>query len=79
MIEITQEVLQATGITESELRQDVAVLPYKKGLSLMKAAGFARMDRATFQHLLASQGVPIHFTVEEYDHDVGVLASRSKA
>ncbi|MEM6645221.1 MAG: UPF0175 family protein [Bacteroidota bacterium] len=78
MVAITEELLLATHVSEGEVRQDIGVLLYQKGLSLMKAADFAQMERLAFQYLLASKGVPVAFTVDDYEHDTAVLAARSR-
>lgn len=78
MVAITKEIIQAAHVSEAEIRQEIAVLLYQKGLSLMKAADFAQMNRIKFQHLLASKGVPIDFKIEDFEHDVAVLTSLRK-
>ena len=46
---------------------------FQKGLPLMKAAEFAQMGRFAFQHLLASREIPVHYDVDDFDHDVDAL------
>ena len=75
MVAITDEILKAAHISETEVRQEIAVLLYAKGLPLMKAASFANMDRFAFQHLLASREVPLHYDTDDFDHDVKALKS----
>ena len=74
MVSITEDILQVSHISEAEIRQEIAVLLYQRGLSLMKAADFARMDRIAFQHFLASRHIPIDLTIEDYEQDVRTLA-----
>jgi len=53
---IPDEILDATKMTEAELKQEIAVMLFqKKKLGLGKASEFAGMNRILFQHLLASR------------------------
>lgn len=73
---ISDEVLQAARITESELRQEIAVMLFEKDkLTLAQASRLADMDRLQFQHLLASRGIPVHYGVEEFEQDLATLRS----
>jgi predicted HTH domain antitoxin len=52
---IPDDVLQATGMTAEEPRQEIAVLLFQKEkLTLSQASRLAAMNRSQFQHLLAS-------------------------
>ncbi len=42
-------------------------------LSLGKAAEVARMDRLRFQQLLAGREIPVHYDVEDLEHDLETL------
>lgn len=75
MLMITEELLKAAHVSESEARQEIALMLFQKGLPLMKAAQFAQMGRFAFQHLLASREIPIHYRIEDFDHDVQALQS----
>lgn len=75
MVAITDEILRAAQISEDEFRREAAVLLFQKGLPLMKAADLARMDRLAFQHLLASRQIPVHYDVDDFDHDIESLQS----
>lgn len=68
---IPDEILTATRMTESELKQEIAVLLFQKEkLTLAQAGRFAGMHRVTFQHLLASRQIPIHYDVEDFEQDI---------
>ena len=59
--------------------REIAVFLYEEQhVTLAQAARVAQMDRVAFQQLLASRSIDIHFTVDEYEHDVAVLKSLSK-
>lgn len=71
---IPDEILQATRMTEAELRQEIAVLLYQKQkLSLGQASRLAEMPRIQFQHLLASRQVPIHYDIADVEADLDTL------
>ena len=75
MVSIPEDILKAAQISETELRQEIALLLYQKGLPLMRAAQFAQMDRFAFQHLLASKQIPIQYDIDDFKHDVKALKS----
>lgn len=61
MLTIPEDVLHATPISEKELREEISIILFLKGLSLGKAAKLAGMDRYTFRHLLASRDIPMQY------------------
>jgi predicted HTH domain antitoxin len=73
MLSISDDVLRATPVSERELRQDIAVLLYQKGLPPGKAASVAGMDRFAFRYLLASRQIPIPYDVDDLEEDVATL------
>ncbi len=73
MVQISDDILKAVPISEDELRQEIAVLLYRKGLPLGKAAAVAGMDRFAFRHLLASRRVPVQYDVADLEQDVATL------
>lgn len=75
MVAITEDTLRAAHISESEFRQEAAILLFEKGLPLMKAAEVAQMERLAFQHLLASREIPVHYDAEDFDADLDALES----
>ncbi len=71
---IPDDILQATRMTEEELRQEIAVLLFQKDkLTLGQASDLARMSRLQFQHLLASRQIPIHYAVADFEEDLKTL------
>nr|NCR24693.1 UPF0175 family protein [Microcystis aeruginosa L111-01]NCS46281.1 UPF0175 family protein [Microcystis aeruginosa BS11-05] len=67
-IDISDEILSATRMTEAEMRQEIAVMLFQKDkLTLAQASRFARMNRIAFQHLLASRQIPVHYDVEDFE------------
>lgn len=75
MVAITDDILRATSVSEGEMRRDVAVMLFQKGLPLMKAADFAGMDRFAFQHHLAALRIPVHYDSADFDRDLDALQS----
>jgi predicted HTH domain antitoxin len=73
---ISDEILNATHMTEAEFLQEIAVLFYQKGkLSLGKASHLAQMERIPFQLLLASRQIPINYDIQDFDADLETLRS----
>jgi predicted HTH domain antitoxin len=62
------------GLTEVDLRQELALTLYKQEkVSLGKAAEIAGVDRWAFQALMKERNIFINYDVEDLDHDVATL------
>jgi len=73
-IVISDDILYATHMSETEFLQEIAILLYEKGkLSLGKASKLARMGRIQFQLLLASRQIPINYDIEDFEADLKTL------
>ena len=73
-IEIPREIMHATRMTPEELKRDLAVLLFEQGrLSFGKARELAGMSVWSFQQLLGSRGIPVHYDVAEYEADLETL------
>ncbi len=73
-ITIPDSVLEAARISESELRQEIAILLFEKDkLTLAQASRLAEMGGLQFQHLLASRDIPVHYDVEDFEQDPDTL------
>ena len=71
---ISDDILEATHMTEDELKQEIAILLYQKEkLTLAKASRLAGLDRLQFQHLLASRRIPINYDIEDFKKDLDTL------
>ncbi len=71
---IPDDILQATRMTEEELRQEIAVLLFQKErLTLGQASCLVGMSRLQFQHLLASRQIPLHYDIAEFEEDLKTL------
>jgi len=71
---VPQDILQATGMSEEELRQEIAILLFQKQkLTLARASRLAGMTRLQFQHLIASRQIPVHYDSSDFDEDLQSL------
>ncbi|MDX6528670.1 MAG: hypothetical protein QOH41_960 [Blastocatellia bacterium] len=71
---ISDDVLQATGMSSAELKKELAALLFQKEkLTLAQASKLAGMSRLEFQHLLASRSIPIHYDLPEFEEDLATL------
>ena len=71
---IPDEILQATRMSEAELRREFAVLLFQKEkLTLGQASRLAEMSRLQFQHLVASRQIPVHYDVADFENDLKTL------
>ena len=71
---ISDKILQATRMSEEELRQEVAVLLFQKEkLTLGQASQLAGSSQRQFQRLLASRRIPVHYDVAEFEEDLKTL------
>ena len=73
-IEIPREVIHATRMTPQELRRDLGIHLFQQGkLSFGKAREMAGLTVWTFQQLLGSREIPVHYDVEDYEEDLATL------
>jgi len=73
-IEIPRDIIHATRMTPQELRRELAVCLFQQGkLSFGKAREMAEMTVWSFQQLLGSRGILIHYNIEDYDEDLSSL------
>lgn len=73
-VTINEDVVRATGLSDDELVREVAVMLFAQDrLTLEQAFRLARMDRISFQHLLSSRGIEMHYTVDDLEQDIDTL------
>ncbi len=71
---ITDDIIYATGMSESDLMKEIAILLFQKEkLTLEKASRMAGMQRIQFQHLLASRQIAPHYDINEFIDDMETL------
>lgn len=68
---ISDELVQASGLSEAELLQElVLVLFQRERLTLGKASRILGITQLEFQALLASRNLYVHYDVEDLHEDV---------
>jgi predicted HTH domain antitoxin len=73
---ISDEVLNSSGMTGSELLVEIAVMLFlQERISLGKASKIAEMNYVEFQELLAKRNISMHYDVEEFEEDIKTLQS----
>jgi predicted HTH domain antitoxin len=77
---ISDDVLQAARMSDSELRQELAILLFQQErLTLAQASRLADMDLLRFQHLLASRGISVHYDLEDFEQDLSTLRALGRS
>ena len=67
-------ILRASGMTEQDLRVEIAVMLFeRKKLTLGRAARVADMSQRDFQHLLGRRRIPPHYAVKDFRKDLQTL------
>jgi predicted HTH domain antitoxin len=73
-IEIPREVVHVARMTPVELRRELATCLFQQGkLSFGKAREMAGMTAWAFQQFLGARGIPVHYSVEDYEQDLITL------
>jgi predicted HTH domain antitoxin len=73
---IPDDILQATRMTEDELRLEIAVMLYKQQrISSGKVRAWTGLTVLEFQHELAKRGLYINYDVEDFQADIETLQS----
>ena len=68
---IPDDILSATPMSDAEMKQEIAIMLFAKDkLTLAQASRFAEFDRMSFQHLLASRKIPVHYDVSDLEKDL---------
>jgi predicted HTH domain antitoxin len=74
LLKISDQILQASGLTEEELTLEIAVALYQREiLSLGKAAELANLHRFAFQAALSERQVPVNYGLEDLEADMATL------
>lgn len=69
---ISDEILNACGMTASEFQVEVAVMLFQTDkLTLGQASNLAQLDRFEFENLLATRKIPIYsYDIEDFNLDI---------
>lgn len=77
---LSEDLVQAAGLSEQEILRELAVTLFQsERLTLAQAARAAQMDRLTFQYLLASRRIPVHYGAAGCDADEETLSKFTRA
>src|ERR687886_655558 len=73
-LRIPDEIVQAAGLSEQELLQELALLLFQQDrLTLGYASRLAGMYQGDFMDLLARRSIPMHYDVEDFVDDLQTL------
>ncbi len=68
---IPDELVQASGLSEAELLQELVLLMFQREkITLGKASRVLGLTQLNFQKLLASRNLYVHYDVEDLHEDV---------
>ncbi len=71
---IADDLWQAARITESELRQELAVMLFQRHkLTMAQASRLSELSQLQFQHVLASRQIPWHYDETDLAADLVTL------
>jgi len=73
---IPNDILQATNMTEDELKLEIAIMLYKQEkISSGKVRAWTGLSVIEFQHELGKRGLSINYDVEDFQSDIQTLQS----
>jgi predicted HTH domain antitoxin len=72
-VEIQDDVLKAAGISPEELKLEVAVLLFQRGLTAGQASHVAGLALYDFLQELARRGIGPHYGVADFEQDLETL------
>lgn len=73
---IPDDILQASKMTEDELKLEIALMLYKQEkISSGKVRAWTGLTVLEFQHKLARRGLCLNYDVEEFQSDLQTLRS----
>ncbi len=71
---ISDDLLRIAGLSEEELREEIAVLLFQQErLTLGQASRLARTSQAEFLRVLGHRQIPVHYGVTEFQEDLKTL------
>ena len=76
---IPDYILQTSEMSESELKQEIAVTLFQQNrLNLTQASDYAEMNRYQFRQLLASRQIPVDYDLKDFQDDMKTLKKMGK-
>lgn len=77
---VSDELLQTVHLSEAELLREIAVTLFQQDrLTLGQAAAFAGLTQLDLQRILASRQIPLHYGLEDLEHDLATVRERLQA
>jgi predicted HTH domain antitoxin len=77
---VSDELLQTAHLSEAELLREIAVTLFQQDrLTLGQAAAFAGLAQLDLQRILASRQIPLHYGLEDLEHDLATVRERLQA
>lgn len=71
---ISDEVLNIAQLSDAQMFQEIAILLFQQErLTLAQASRLANLPRLSFQKLLASRHIPVHYDVPELEAEVAMM------
>jgi predicted HTH domain antitoxin len=71
---ISDEMLRELGMSEADLRRELAVLLFREErCTLGRASRLAGMSQIEFQRLLAGRQISVHYGVDDFRQDLDTL------
>ncbi|MHB8973518.1 MAG: UPF0175 family protein [Pirellulaceae bacterium] len=78
-LEIPCDILHAARMSTDELRRELALALFEQGrISFGKAREVSGMTVATFQQLLGSRGICVHYDANDYRDDLSTLKDQGR-
>jgi predicted HTH domain antitoxin len=75
-ITVSNDLLEATSLTEQEIRLELALALYASGkLSFARARRLADMDETPFNNLLFERGIMMPYTMEDWEKELETIES----
>jgi len=76
---VSDDTLRASGMTEAEFKQEIALLLFASGkLPFGYASKLAEMDKIPFQQLLQQRKIPLYYEIEDFELDLKNLRELSR-
>lgn len=74
LMALPRELIEASGMTEDELYQEIVLLLYQRErISIGKACALLGLTRQEFGDLLAAHDLTINYGVEDFEQDLDTL------
>jgi predicted HTH domain antitoxin len=71
---ISDDLLQASGLSEAELLQEIVLLLFQQNrITIGNASNLLEINLIQFQHLIADRDIHLHYDVEDFHADVAAL------